>query len=152
MKPADLALKKLDRLVGAWTSEATHPKMPGVVVKGTATFEWLEGERFLIQRGRNEHPDFPDGMWIIGYTDQDRAGEQAHGPMTAHYFDERGVSRIFQFGVDDNAFHWWRDAPGFSQRFTGTFEDGGNTIVGLSQLREDDVHWHDDLAITYRRR
>ena len=42
-------------------------------------------------------------------------------------------------------------APGFSQRFTGTLTDDGNTIDGLAQLCRDDVHWADDLKITYRR-
>ena len=28
----------------------------------------------------------------------------------------------------------------------------GDTIVGRSRLCEDNVHWKDDLAITYRRR
>ena len=37
-------------------------KMPGVVVHGTAIIEWLKGERFLILRSRNEHPDFPDAI------------------------------------------------------------------------------------------
>jgi hypothetical protein len=53
--------------------------------------------------------------------------------------------------VDHQAWRFWRMAPGFSQRFTGTFADGGNTIVGQTQLCQDDVLWNDDLAITYRR-
>jgi hypothetical protein len=40
----------------------------------------------------------------------------------------------------------------FSQRFTGTWADGGDTILGRRQLGRDDVHWMGDLAITYRRR
>jgi hypothetical protein len=43
----DPALKPLNRLVGTWTTEATHPAVPGVVVHGTVIIEWLEGERFL---------------------------------------------------------------------------------------------------------
>ena len=39
----DSELEQLDRLVGTWTTAATHPAMPGVVVRGTATIEWLEG-------------------------------------------------------------------------------------------------------------
>jgi hypothetical protein len=34
----------------------------------------------------------------------------------------------------------------------GTFNDGGNTMAGLWRACEDDVHWADDLQITYRRR
>ncbi len=30
--------------MGTWTTEGTHPAVPGVVVRGTATIEWLEGE------------------------------------------------------------------------------------------------------------
>jgi hypothetical protein len=36
-------------------------------------------------------------------------------------------------------------------RFTGTFTDGGDTIIGASQLRKADDRWNDDLKITYRR-
>ena len=41
--------------------------------------------------------------------------------------------------------------PGFSGRFVGTFEDGGNTIVGRVQLSYDDESWQDDLQTTYHR-
>jgi hypothetical protein len=69
-----------------------------------------------------------------------------------HYFDSRGVSRVFEVGIDDTAWTISRDARGFSQRFTGTWSDGGDTIVGLWRLSRDDLRWDDDLAITYRRR
>ena len=151
---SDDRLAHLDRLVGSWSTEAAHPEMPGVTVHGTATIEWLEGERFLIQRSRNDHPDFPDAIWIIGATDADRAEATPGGtnaPLTMHYFDSRGVFRVYETSVDESAWRYWRDAPGFGQRFTGTFEDGGDAIVGQSQLSRDDVTWPDDLAITYRR-
>ena len=53
------ALKPLNRLVGTWKTEATHPAMPGALVAGTAVIEWLDGERFLTQRARSENPAFP---------------------------------------------------------------------------------------------
>jgi hypothetical protein len=153
-------LEALNQLVGAWTTEATHPAVPGVVVHGAVTVEWLEGERFLIHRARTDHPDFPDSISIIGFADQDRIG---HAPDPApaaagkrqlgmHYYDSRGVFRAFDTGIDHDAWRFWRNAPGFSQRFTGRFADGGDTIVGVTQLCQDDVHWKDDLRITYRRR
>ncbi|HMI91784.1 MAG TPA: hypothetical protein VK509_10500, partial [Polyangiales bacterium] len=64
---ADPALKSLGRLVGTWTTEATHPALPGVIVHGTVVMEWLEGERFLIQRARTDHADFPDSIAILGF-------------------------------------------------------------------------------------
>ena len=39
-------VESLGRLVGTWTTEASHPAMPGVVVSGSVTVEWLEGARF----------------------------------------------------------------------------------------------------------
>jgi hypothetical protein len=161
--PADPVLQPLARLVGAWTTESTHPALPGVVVHGSAVVEWLEGERFLIQRTRADHPDFPDALSIIGLMDRDRIapapsaaatppGAGADAPrLCMHYFDSRGVFRVFEVGADEASWRFWRDSPGFSQRFTGTFADGGDTIVGVSQLRRDDVHWEDDLRVTYRR-
>jgi hypothetical protein len=154
-------LALFNRLLGSWVTEATHPEMPGVVVHGTATIEWLEGEKFLITRSRTDHPAFPDAITIIGDTRQDRADGHGHGdvgssdsadsPLNMQYFDSRGVFRAFDVRMDEDAWRFWRYAPGFSQRFTGTFEDNGNTIVGQSQLRRDDVTWVDDLRITYRR-
>jgi len=44
-----------NRGTAAWATEATHPALPGVVVHGSAIIEWLEGERFLIQRARSDH-------------------------------------------------------------------------------------------------
>ncbi|MEO8577436.1 MAG: hypothetical protein ABI556_12070 [Gemmatimonadales bacterium] len=64
----------------------------------------------------------------------------------------RGVFRIYESAIDDISWPWWRGAPGFSQRFTGTLADGNSTIAGLSQLSRDNVHWDDDPKITYRRK
>lgn len=150
-KAADLALEKLGRFVGDWVTEATHPMMPDTIVHGSATIEWLEGERFLIQRSRNEHPRFPDGIWIIGYTDRDRVdgSEAGDQPMTCHYFDSRGVFRVFSASVDDGGLEIWRDSPGFSQRLHYKLDE--DVITGTSELNEHD-EWKPDLEITYRRR
>ncbi|MGH8945516.1 MAG: hypothetical protein ACRDVL_05150 [Acidimicrobiia bacterium] len=152
-------LQRLDRLVGTWTTEVTHPAFPGLIVHGTALIEWLEGEQFLIHRARTDHPDFPDSISIVGITDRDRVDEAANGsaaevesPIRMHYFDSRGVFRVYDVAIDDQSWRIWRDSSGFSQRFTGTFTENGDAISGRWQLRRDDVHWDDDLEITYRRR
>lgn len=152
-------LDYLNRLVGTWTTEATHPALPGLVVQGTAVVEWLEGERFLILRSRNDHPDFPDSISVVGFTDRDRvengstedAAAAIDSPLTMYYFDSRGVFRICDLSVGEQEWRIWRYAPGWSQRFTGTFSGDGDTIAGLWQLRRDDDRWNDDLQITYRR-
>jgi hypothetical protein len=148
---------RLSRLVGTWTTELSHPGSPGLDVHGTAAVEWLEGERFLVHRARTDHADFPDSISVIGATDRDRVDDASNDPvgtelsLSMHYFDSRGVFRVYEAGVDDEAWRLWRDAPGFSQRFTGRFVDGGDTIAGQWELCRDDVVWEPDLQITYRR-
>jgi hypothetical protein len=148
-----------NRLIGTWTTESTHPAMPGVLVRGTAVFEWLEGERFLILRAHNDHADFPDSISVLGNTASDRveSGERVVAAsaeakrLHMHYYDSRGVFRDYEAGIDAIALRLQRLAPGFSQRFTGTFTDDGDTIDGIWQVCEDDRTWADDLKIIYRR-
>ena len=139
---SDPSLEPLNALVGEWETAATHPMFAGTVVNGHCTFEWLEGERFLLQRSRTEHPDFPDSLGVIG------APEDG---LSMHYFDSRGIFRVYELEFGDGAWKMWRDAPDFSQRFEGSFEDGGDTISGLWKLSRDGSSWDDDLQITFRR-
>jgi hypothetical protein len=140
------------RLVGDWTTEATHPQLPGVVIAGSSTFEWLDGERFLILRSHYEHPDIPDAVSIVGDTDG----------FHMHYFDSRGVYRVYELTIVDDgwAIAMGRQAPTgsfasrgapFSQCLTFRFEHGDQTMSGKGQLSHDDVNWDDDLEIIYRR-
>jgi hypothetical protein len=130
------------RLIGRWATQATHPLLPGAVVHGHATFEWLDGRQFLIQRWHYDHPEIPDATAITGVID---------GRLSMHYFDRRGVHRVYAVSLADGQWRFWRDAPGFSQRFTGTFSDDGDTITGQGQLSRDGSRWEGDLAITYHR-
>jgi hypothetical protein len=144
-------LRALDRFVGNWITEATHPAFPGLVVHGTVEVEWAEGGHFLTHRATTDHADFPDSISIIGFMGTDRVGTEPsrNDALAMHYFDSRGVFRVYQVSVDDKALRFSRTAPGFSQRFTGTFTSNG--IDGLWQASEDDKTWTDDLRIVYRR-
>jgi hypothetical protein len=131
------------RLVGTWATEATHPALPGTVVTGQSTFEWLEDQQFLIQRSHYDHPEIPDAIVVIGIID---------GKPSMHYFDPRGVHRVFAVDITADTWQFWNDAAGFSQRFTGTLSDDDNAINGEAELsRDDGASWESDLAITYRR-
>ena len=69
-----------------------------------------------------------------------------------HYFDSRGVFRVFDVSFRDGVWRIWRDAPQFSQRFAGVLSANGDVIDGRWDLRRDDVNWNEDLKATYRRR
>ena len=73
------------------------------------------------------------------------------GELSMHYFDSRGVFRVYGMRFDDGVWKIWRDEPGFSQRFSGSFGEDGDTISGQWQLSRDDETWDDDLAVTFRR-
>jgi hypothetical protein len=160
MMTTESAHERLNRLVGTWTTEATHPASPGLVVHGTAEMTWLEGERFVIHRARTDHPQFPDSISIVGIIDRDRVEDTRDTTATLappprlcmHYFDSRGVFRVYDMSIDDRVWRLWRNAPGFSQRFTGALADDGDTIEGRWELCQDDLNWENDLEITYRRR
>jgi len=137
-------LEEWERFIGSWETEGAHPMLPGEAIRGTSTFEWLDGRRFVIWRSQYEHPKIPDAITLIGVTD---------GQLSMDYFDERGVYRVYAASLDQGTWRYWRDAPApdLSQRFSGTFSDDGNTITGRGELSKDGSTWEDDLALDYRR-
>jgi hypothetical protein len=135
----------LDRLVGEWTIEAAFPDAPA----GRVTFEWLSGEQFLVERWEVPHPDAPDGIAIMGF-DASRNG------YLQHYFDSRGVARVYQMSFSDGVWKLWRDTADFSpldfeQRFIGTLSDDGKNIAGRWEIRHDGSTWEKDFDLTYRK-
>ena len=140
-KPS-FALEHLNALVGEWTMEGTVPSDPPLAVGGRAAFEWLTGGSFLVQRWDVAHPDFPDGIAIIGSDASAEAYRQ-------HYFDSRGVFRVYEMSLRDNVWKLWRDSPDLSQRFTGTFSDHGKTITGRWEKSSDGSKWEHDFDLTY---
>ena len=61
------------------------------------------------------------------------------------------MHRVYAVDLSDGTWRFWRDTPGFSQRFTGTFAEDGATITAQGELSRDGETWEGDLAITYRR-
>ena len=98
-----MQLESLSALVGTWEIEARHPALPDTVVAGRAVFEWFDGEKFLVQRSQNEHPDFPNSLSVIG------EGEER---LAMHYFDSRGVQRIYQVVMGDECGRCGATRPG----------------------------------------
>ena len=136
------ALRRLDILVGEWVTESVAPLDPHATIRGHTSFQWLEGGAFLVMRSGVPQSDFPRASAIIG--PDDSAG--AYGML---YSDSRGVSRIYAMSLSDGIWKVWRNAPGFSQRFTGTFSDSGDTITACWEKSSDGANWEHDFALTY---
>jgi hypothetical protein len=137
-------LEPFQVMIGEWAIEMTHPAFADMVVRGRVTYEWLEGECYLIQRAVNDHPDFPDSLCVIGVME----GETE---PSMQYFDSRGVHRVYAIAFDGRVLTLQRDAPGFAQRVSARLSEDGSTLAGVWQLNENDEGYHDDLAFTYRR-
>lgn len=137
------ALQVLAFLVGEWRTEGSHPMWPGKTLHGRTSFAWSEGGAFLVMRSEMDEAGVPSGLAFIG-TDQD-ANE-----CSMLYFDERGVSRRYLVALRDDAWTWWRDTPGFSQRFTAALVDGGRRMVGQGEMNRGE-RWEPDLQLTYTR-
>jgi len=65
MSERDPALEPFAALIGTWETEAKHRALDEIV-RGSTTFEWLEGGHFLLQRSNVDHELFPDAICIIG--------------------------------------------------------------------------------------
>lgn len=137
-------LAPFQALIGEWTIEMTHPMLEGTVVRGRATYEWLEDGRFLIQRASNDHPAVPDSLSVIGVM-------EGENDLSMQYFDSRGVHRVYAIGFNGRELTLERDAPGFAQRGRAKLSNDGSSLAGVWQLNEDDQGYRDDLAFTYRR-
>ena len=144
------AIERLGVLVGEWSILAEFEGVPPADVGARVVFEWMSGGRFLIQRWEVPVPEAPDGVAIIG------ADPDSEGGFLQHYFDSRGVARVYKMTLGDGIWKLWRDSADFSpldfaQRYSGTFGDDGTTIAGAWEICHDGTTWEHDFDLTYTR-
>ena len=139
------ALDQLAALIGEWNLEITSMSFhedPSAVVRGHSSFAWLEGGAFLLQHSEIPASDFPRSVAVIGADDE-------AGIYRMLYYDNRGVSRIYRMTFSGGIWTIWRDFPGFSQRFHGTFSENGKIITAYWERSSDGSNWEHDFALTY---
>jgi len=139
------ALERLERFVGDWSIETSF----STEVKGSSSFEWTLDGQFLVQRSSVPVPEAPDSVSIVGV---DQSGEV----YTQHYFDSRGVARLYAMTLDGDAWQLLRNEPDFfpldfSQRYVGRFTADGDTIEGRWETSRDGGDWELDFGLSYRR-
>src|SRR5580704_16742769 len=116
------ALARLDVFVGEWVIEARFPGDQPTMEegpRGRSRFEWVLGRQFLLQRTEVPVPEAPDSLTIV-------SADPETGAYTQHYYDSRGVVRLYAMSFADGVWTLTRESPDFTlldfrQRFTGTF-------------------------------
>jgi hypothetical protein len=137
------ALQLLEPLIGEWTLEAGWPDGRPWPGGGRASFAWHPSGAHLIEHMALDLPEAPASVSIIGC-------DAANGTYTQLYSDERGVCRVYDMSIDNLEWKLWREGEPFSQRFTGTFGDNGNTITGRWERSEGGT-FVTDFHLIFRR-
>jgi hypothetical protein len=142
-------LERLEPFVGAWRIEASAFPLPTeLAAAARTTFDWTLGDAFLLQRASVPVPEAPDVLSVIGPDDGDG--------YTQHYFDSRGIARLYAMTFDGRDWTLERHTPDFSplsfhQRWLGAFSADGDTIEGRWETSPDGRDWELDFELTYRR-
>ena len=149
----DPALERLDAFTGTWHLDAVFPHAPPSEggehdEVASATFEWTLDGRFLVQRTNAPRPA-PDSLAVVNF-------DPAHHTYTQHYFDSRGVVRLYEMTFDGGEWTLLRTAPDFSplsfcQRYVGRFDDDGAAIRGRWETSPDGESWEKDFDLAYVR-
>jgi hypothetical protein len=147
-------MKEFEPLIGEWHGEGDFPVEPPMKLSAEAKIERL-GE-FIVFSSKGEPEDVPDSISIIG-------GAPEGEPQPMHYFDSRGVKRLYLTAVERSTWKVWRapgedwngtDGPGFNQRFIGEISADGKTIEGRWERGMGDAgdEWELDFPMTYSRK
>jgi len=146
----DARLARLEPLVGEWRIEMPGWAVPADVADGARmSVEWTLGGAFLLQRSSVPVPEAPGALCVIGL---DAGGDG----YVQHYFDSRGVARVYAMTFDGRDWTLERHAADFSplpfhQRWVAAFDDGGDVIRGRWETSPDGRAWELDFELEYRR-
>jgi len=150
------ALRRLDVLVGEWVVEADFPGLE--TPPGRSVFEWTLDGQFLIQRTQAPDPA-PDSMAVIAVDPAASEGDR----YTYHYYDTRGVVRLYDMTFADGAWELRRERPDFTpldfrQRYFARILEGGPegarvpTMVGAwEKAVGESAPYELDFVLTYSR-
>jgi len=136
-------------LIGEWSMTMVMPGVELPDIAARVTFEWMGDKAFVLERWTVPIPEAPDGLAVIGW-------DEGRGTYLQHYFDERGVARVYEMGFDGRTWTLERTKPdfsdfNFSQRFTGTLSDDGRRIDGTFEIAHDHETWEKDFDGVYTR-
>src|SRR5687768_16242987 len=100
----DERMALLRPLLGEWRLETSLAAPDGV--RARTVFEEGPGGRFLVQRWEVDLPEAPDGLSVI-------TEDTGSGGYLQHYFDSRGVVRLYAMTFDGRTWTLTRDRADF---------------------------------------
>jgi hypothetical protein len=147
-------MEEFEPLIGEWHAAGEIPTEPPMKIAVDAKFERLGA--FLVFSSTGEPAELPDSVSIIG-------GAADGEPQPMHYFDSRGVERLYLTAMEGSTWKIWLapsqdwngpHGPGFNQRFIGEISADGNTIDARWERGMGDAgdQWEIDFPISYVRR
>jgi hypothetical protein len=139
------ALKRLEAFIGEWRVDASFPGSP----PGRSIFEWALHRQYLVQRSESPRPA-PDALAVVSV-------DPKTGAYTQHYFDSRGVTRVYAMTLSRGTWTLTRESADFSpldfnQRFVGKFSRDRKTIKGAWETRRKrGSTWVKDFDLVFTR-
>ena len=131
----DPSLKELNIFTGEWNVEGRNaddaPFIAGAKIQGTESYEWLEGNFFLVYKwsrhfGSSEH----SGIGLIGYD------KSAHGIVVNNY-DNLGFMRRYNLSFEDNSWKFF----GENERAILKFSDDRKSFAEKWEILRDASEW-----------
>jgi predicted enzyme related to lactoylglutathione lyase len=136
-------LTALQVLVGRWQTRGSTiegPTGPAAEIDALDTYEWLPGRQALLHRvDARVGEQKVEGAEIIGY-------DPVQGAYRTQYFGSDGPTAYIATLSEEDAGLVWR-MQSADTRFTGTFAESGESIVGHWELFHEDS-WRPWMDIT----
>lgn len=130
-------MSRLDRLLGDWEFTMDHSAMAEPIT-GQQRYEHVLEGAFVLHQWNYDHPDFPNAMAVLSNN-------------RYHYFDVRGITRIFDVEVDDDGWSMIRLDPDFSQRYRARFVSSDVIETTGDASYDNGVTWQHDFTMTCNR-
>lgn len=115
-KTPDPALKTLEPLIGKW-------KISGPDVSGEASFEWMEGGFFMIQRYDLEQDGHQKGIEYTGI-------DEETGTLRSRLMQTNGSRFTYTYEIEGHIFWYWFGDKGSDTYSRSTFSEDFRSYSG----------------------
>jgi hypothetical protein len=114
-------LEGLNRLVGTWNVTGG--------AEGTATYEWMDGGFFLVQRVELQQYGMTiKGVEVIGH--EQPFGAEPGEDIRSRFYDNMGNTLDYVYELDGDTLTIWGGEKGSPAYYKGEFSADGASVTG----------------------